>query len=102
MARPPSGRSRPFRRTQPAGLAAGRMAWPAVQFAKGLEYLIDGNRDSETRRCPQRWTGCNRGCIGCPGSKNGPLFCKRKAGVAHHVTRMIEHRAGVEKGIEVK
>ena len=58
------------------GLADGEAV---VEFAQGFKDLIDGDRCPEAGRRPQRGTGGDRRCVGCPGRQNGALLGCRAA-----------------------
>lgn len=63
----------PTRRPQDPGsrvptvrLAARRIGGTTVEFAEGLEYLVDGDESLEAGGCPQRGARSGRGSIRCP------------------------------------
>src|ERR1700682_2303485 len=78
------------------------MTGPAVQFAKRLEYVVDGDRRFQSRRRPERRARGDRGRIGCPGGENGPLLGHGQRGVGYAIPGMIEYRTGMKQRVDVE
>ena len=56
------------------GFPAGRVTRAAVEFAQGVEDLVDGDRRLQSFRSAQRRAGSDRRSIGSPGGEDGALL----------------------------